>query len=93
MSERKCDYPGCSRPATITCGAIGCSHKVCDIHGNCGVETDSDHPPIEVCWGCGGKCWGDTFPPPLKDNPLELPSTGWYKSSSIIWKEAEPNYE
>lgn len=84
MSNRKCDYPGCNQPATITCGTIGCNHNVCDIHGNGGIETDSDHV-VEICWGCDGKGWGDTFPPPLKDNPLELPSIGRTSASQINW--------
>lgn len=59
MSERKCDYPGCNRHATIQCGAIGCNHKVCDIHGNGGVEDTPDHPPISICWQCDGKDWNN----------------------------------
>lgn len=56
--EKKCDYPGCNEPATIQCGMIGCNHRVCEIHGNCAIE-DTPDSAIEICWGCGGKGWGD----------------------------------
>lgn len=56
--DRLCDYPGCRQVATIRCGAIGCLHHVCEVHGNCGYEETPDHPPVEICWGCGGKGWG-----------------------------------
>jgi hypothetical protein len=57
--EQRCDYPGCTHVATIRCGSIGCLHRVCDIHGNGGEEDTPDHPPIELCWGCDGKGWGE----------------------------------
>jgi hypothetical protein len=70
--KQHCDYPGCRQLATIRCGMLGCTHQVCSIHGNGGVEETPDHPPIEVCWGCDGKGWGGT--------PTALPGIHQFES-------------
>jgi len=53
-----CEYPGCYEPATIACCMIGCSHKVCETHGNCVVEVTPDEV-VPICWYCCGKGWGE----------------------------------
>ena len=57
-SLKRCDYPGCTEPATIQCSMIGCLHKVCEIHGNGGIE-ESGEQFFPLCWGCDGKGWGE----------------------------------
>jgi len=62
MSEQHeqgiCDYPGCYEPATITCSMIGCMHRVCETHGNGGME-EAGEQFFPLCWGCDGKGWGE----------------------------------
>jgi hypothetical protein len=59
MDKERCQYPGCERHVSMRCGMIGCTHKVCDIHGNGGYDDCVDEPPVEICWGCAGMGWGD----------------------------------
>lgn len=52
-----CQYPGCIELATITCSMIACLHKVCETHGNGGIEDCGEYFPL--CRACDGKGWGD----------------------------------
>ncbi len=56
--EQQCDYPGCCDKAEIHCAMLGCSHFVCETHGNGIYEETPDHS-VEICWSCAGKGWGE----------------------------------
>jgi len=58
MPEQQCDYPGCCYKAEIHCGMLGCTHFVCETHGNGGIEEDNEHV-TPICWGCDCKGWGE----------------------------------
>lgn len=57
LATTKCDYPGCYETATVTCSMLGCTHKVCETHGNGGYE-EAGEQFFPLCWGCDGKGWG-----------------------------------
>ncbi len=58
LSITKCAYPGCFETAKIQCSMIGCTHKVCETHGNGGIE-EAGEQFFPLCWGCDGKGWGE----------------------------------
>lgn len=58
LAVTKCDYPGCYETAKITCCMIGCTHKVCETHGNGGIEEAGEQFFL-LCWQCDGKGWGE----------------------------------
>ena len=56
LAATKCDHPGCFETAEIHCSTIGCTHSVCETHGNGGIE-EAGEQFFPLCWGCDGKGW------------------------------------
>ncbi len=40
-------YPGCRNEAEVTC--CMCARRVCETHGNGGIEDIPDLPPSPLC--------------------------------------------